>query len=122
MEKLKKFEAFNRAQAAFGPWSTWRRSQHVAYGLIRGVPYVSMERCSNDAPPWGTIAFALAKLGAWPEVVVPANAQPWQVGIGLSQAHRDEVARLVVWVRKEPRGPRLRVSKGAPTPPAAVAS
>lgn len=119
MEKLKKFEAFSRAQALFGPWRTWHRSQHVAYGLVRGVPYSAMEKCCNDAPPWGSIAFALARLGAWPEVVVPAGAKPWQVPVGLTQAHRDEVAALVQWVHKTPRGPRIRVSHGAP--PAAVA-
>ncbi len=116
MEKIKKFEAFQRAQAAFGPWRTWHRSQHVAYGLVRGVPYVSMERCSNDAPPWYSISRALAQLGAWPEVKPPTGSEFFSP----PDAVRREVEALVVWVRKTPRGPRVRISKGAP-PPAAVA-
>ena len=107
MEKLKKEEAFARAQAAFGPWREWGRRQHVAYGLIRGVPYVAMERCSNDNPP--TYGIALAHLGAWPELK-PVKDKPLIV----PEAQRQEVKALVVWVHKKPRGKRMRPSRGAP--------
>jgi hypothetical protein len=99
MEQLKKHEAFKRAVAAFGEWRAWGRAQHLAYGLIRGVPYVTMERCSNDNPHYG-VATALRKLGAWPDGV-------------FTQEQVREVEALIVWVRKVPRGPRVRVSNRA---------
>lgn len=97
MVKLKKYEAFKRAVVAFGHPSEqrWGRAQYLAYGLIRGVPYAVMERCSNDNPHYG-VATALRKLGAWPD------------GVSLEQSR--EVEALIVWVRKVPRGPKMRAS------------
>lgn len=109
MEKLKKTEAFKRALAAFGSWKTWGRAEHLAYGLIRGVPYAAMERCSNDNPHAVNIAWALNKLGAWPAYT--KVERPWEVPADC----RQEAERLVVWVRKTPRGPRVRPTKGIPT-------
>ncbi len=119
MEKLKKVEAHSRAQAAFGSCAQLTRSQHVAYGLARGIPYAVMERCSNDAPPWHSITRALAQLGVWPEVTVPKDQPFW--AFRPPKACSDEVEALVVWVRKTPRGKRPRPSRGAPVKPVAEA-
>jgi hypothetical protein len=51
MEKLKKQEAFKRATEAFGEWKTWGRAQHLAYGLIRGVPYPVDGALRERQPP-----------------------------------------------------------------------
>jgi hypothetical protein len=107
MEKLKKTEAFARATAAFGEWRSWGRAQHLAYGLIRGVPYEAMEKCANDNPHSVRIVWALYQLGAWPEVKVDRSYL-------MPEACRKEVEALVVWVRKTPRGPRIRPSRGLP--------
>lgn len=114
MEKVKKKEAFKRAIAAFGEWRSWGRAEHLAYGLIRGVPYAVMEKCANDDSHaflgmWGhcsSIRAALHKLGAWPEY---AAAQY----ISLPKECLDEVKVLVVWTKKVPRGKRMRPSNRA---------
>jgi hypothetical protein len=111
MEKLKKVEAFARAKAAFGPCRTWSRAHYIAYGLIRGVPYPVMERCSNDIPPTYWVALALACLGAWPPVRASVSKDAVRRQTALD--HCPEVNSLVVWVRKTPRGPRIRPSTGA---------
>lgn len=103
MEKLNKYEAFTRAVAAFGAWRTWSRSEHVAYGLIRGVPYSAMERYCNDAPQHYNIASALLKLGAWP---APEGAP--RPSYEILTKYTQDVAALVVWVRKPVRVKRER--------------
>lgn len=103
MEILKKYEAFARAVEAFGDWRTWGRNEHIAYGLIRGVPHPSMEKYSNDAPQHYGISAALFKLGAWPQ---PEGAP--RPSYDILTAYSQEVAALVVWVRKPVRGPRVR--------------
>jgi hypothetical protein len=115
VEIIKKKEAFKRAIAAFGPWNTWGRAHHLAYGLIRGVAYSRMEKCANDNPHSVPIEWLLYQLGAWPEVKV---ANSWS----LPREMREEVAKLIVWVRKTPRGKRMRPCNGAPAQRAQVAS
>lgn len=132
MEILKKYEAFARAVEAFGDWRTWGRNEHIAYGLIRGVPYVSMEKYANDTPFHYGITTSLIKLGAWPEPKVDETARSWwkrlfgkkvadkkalQPTYEQVRAHEVEVMSLVSWVRKPVRGPRMRPVRE----PAAVA-
>lgn len=100
MLKLKKFEAYARMTKLFGPWSTWGRAHHLAYGLIRGVPYAAMERTANDSP-WATSYIeALWKLGGWPEHPYPEDHPAWKP---TPPAVTREAAGLVAWVKKEPR-------------------
>jgi len=133
MEKLKKSEAFQRALSVFGDWRTWGRSQHVAYGLIRGVPYVAMEKYANDRPEHTSIASALARLGAWPEPWEAEDNRAWWARIfgpkpaetppqipdprklAFKQAHDNvrEVEALVVWVQKPVRVKRERPVRSA---------
>lgn len=102
---LKKFEAFERAVKAFGPWNTWSRGHHLAYGLARGVPYSSMERTANDNPHscWPGIYPSLVKLGVLDDV-------PY--GNDVRTAQDAEVNALVVWVHKVPR---VRAARAAVT-------
>jgi len=100
MEKLKRKEAFDRAVAAFGPWKSWTRSNHLAYGLIRGVEYARMERCSNDAPPIYDAARSAARLGAWPDFEPKPNS--WGI-FSVPDAYYAEICSAVRWVRKTPR-------------------
>lgn len=96
MLMLKKKVAFELMVKFFGPWNTWDRAAHLAYGLIRGIEYSRMERCSNDNPHAVGVVRALWQLGAWEEHPYTENkCPPW--------ACYDEVAKLVVWVKKEPR-------------------
>lgn len=126
MEKLSKKEAFSRAIEAFGPWNTWDRSDHIAYGLIRGVPYVAMEKYSNDNPSHYSITSRLVRLGAWPKPQPEETPRSWwrrlfgkkdesqpapRVSHENIREHVPEVASLVVWVQKPARGPRIRFSK-----------
>ena len=117
MERLKKREAFERAVKAFGPWRSWGRAQHVAYGIARGTSYARMEKCSNDIPPWYAIALSLALLGVWPEVKVETNKPRWAWMVPAETAR--EVEAVIPWTKKVPRGPRPRPVRA--TPPAAVA-
>lgn len=99
MITLKKKEAFAAALKAFGPWHTWGRAQHLAYGLIRGVPYEKMERCANDSPFSVMFERSLQKLGAWPEFPFdPENR--WNLP---SSVYNKEAYNLISWVRKTPR-------------------
>lgn len=110
MLKLKRSEAFERAVKAFGPWNTWSRGQHIAYGLARGVPYSSMERTANDNPhaiySGPSFEACLVQLGVL-ENVPFAQYEAWR-------ARQDELAALVVWVRKEPREHKPRVRPVTP--------
>lgn len=132
MEKLKKQEAFSRAVETFGPWNTWGRADHIAYGLIRGVSYVVMERYANDNPSHYSITSRLVRLGAWPKPQPEETPRSWwkrlfgkkdesppsrpRVSHEDIQDHVPEVEALVVWVRKPVRGPRIRSSKRALEP------
>lgn len=110
MEKIKKYEAFTRAVAAFGEWRTWNRWHHIAYGLIRGVPYVAMERYCNDTPDhWSTMR-ALLKLGAWPECPAGNGTEAWNA----HKVYHEEVSKSVVWVRKPVRVKRVRTEPALP--------
>lgn len=101
MLKLKRKEAFDRAVALFGPWGSWGRAEHVAYGLIRGCEYARMERCANDAPPMLNITRNLGYLGAW------ADWAPAKGTFALPPPAVDaDVSALVEWVRKTPRPKR----------------
>ncbi len=121
MEKLKKREAFNRACEAFGDWRGWSRWQHIAYGLIRGVPYSAMERYCNDNPDPYTVTRELVKLGAWPKPEAEETPRSWWerlfgkkavkkviAGYADVNAHLAEVGALVVWVKKPVRVKRER--------------
>lgn len=121
MEKLKRHEAYDRAVAAFGEWRTWNRSEHIAYGLIRGVPYASMERYANDSPSMYSITLSLVRLGAWPEPQLEETPRSWwerlfgkkaadptRTAYELVSKRIDEVQPLVKWVRKPVREKRVR--------------
>lgn len=110
MEKLKKYVAFERATKSFGAWSSWTREQNVAYGLVRGVPYVAMERCANDVLSTWDVVKGLIQLGAWSEV--SSDSDIWKIDPKARDVLVKEVASLCVWVRKTPRGPRIRPSRG----------
>lgn len=110
MHTLKRSEAFARAQKVFGPWNTWSRAQHLAYGLIRGVEYSRMEKYCNDNPQATMVEYALWELGAWPE-----NPKPTGGGFHcIPNDLRKEVWSIVVWVHKPVRGPRIRPSRDLP--------
>lgn len=106
MQIMKKYQARAAALAAFGPFNTWGRAEHLAYGLVRGVAYSRMEKCSNDNPHAFPLGHKLRELGAWPEHVV-ANDGKFH---SLSKECYDEVQALVVWVRKEPRVRRPHIA------------
>jgi hypothetical protein len=93
MLKLKKKVAFELMVKSFGPWNTWGRAEHLAYGLIRGVEYSRMERYSNDNPHSVGIARDLWQIGAWEEHQYAEGKWP-------PRACYDEVEKLVVWVKK----------------------
>lgn len=112
---MKKKAAFEAAIKTFGPWSSWGRAEHIAYGLIRGVEYSRMERSCNDNPHALALGHRLRDLGAWPEHVVPADGK----FRSLTRECYDEVARLVVWVKKEPRVRREHLPGTRNTPQAA---
>lgn len=99
MKTMKKSEAFEKMVELFGEWRTWGRAEHIAYGLIRGIPYERMERCSNDNPHATSFEHRLWKLGAWPEHPYPTDTRYPSV----PREIRDEASALVKWVKKEPR-------------------
>lgn len=94
MNTFKKSYAFAAVVKAFGPWNTWGRREHLVYGLIRGVEYSRMERCSNDNPDPYTLEYIMRRdlkdLKLWPEETTVNERQR-------------ELASLVVWMKKEPR-------------------
>ena len=100
MLKMKQYEAFAKMTKMFGPWNTWGRAEHIAYGLVRGVPYARMERCSNDNPLATLVEDRLWALGAFPEHSKPAEDGKYR---SVPREIYDEVKALVVWVKKEPR-------------------
>lgn len=106
MNTMKRNEAFARALKAFGPWNTWSRAEHLAYGLVRGTPYSSMEKCCNDNPLSVSVEYALWKLGAWPEHPYPTDGKFHCIPNDL----RKETWELISWVHKPVRGPRIRPS------------
>jgi hypothetical protein len=110
MQTMKKKEAFARALKVFGPWNTWRRDQHLAYGLIRGIPYSRMEKCANDNPLATMVEYKLWALGAWPENPKPTDGKFHC----LPNEYRKEVCALIEWVHKPVRGPRIRPSNRLP--------
>lgn len=97
---MKRYEAFAKMTKLFGPWNTWGRAEHIAYGLARGVPYARMERCSNDNPPSYEAARVLWKLGAFEGHEPPPTSSAYP---SVPHALYDEVIKLVVWLKKEPR-------------------
>lgn len=103
MLKLKKKVAFELMVKNYGPWNTWRRVHHLAYGLIRGVAYTRMERWCNDNPHSTSISYVLWKLGAWEEnPFTPDKHWPgWPC--------HNEVLSLVQWVRKPVRQRKPKV-------------
>ncbi len=100
MLKMKKYEAFAKMTKLFGAWNTWGRAEHIAYGLVRGVPYAKMERCSNDNPLSVSIESCLWAIGAFPEHPKPADDGRFR---SAPREIYEEVKALVVWVKKEPR-------------------
>lgn len=97
---LKKFEAFERAVKAFGPWNTWSRGHHLAYGLARGVPYARMERTANDNPwsCWPGVHRSLVALG----VMEDLSAVPY-ADVRHDDPRRHLDPAVMVWVHKVPR-------------------
>ncbi len=104
MVTLKRNKAFEQMIANFGPWNTWGRAQHIAYGLMRGVEYSRMEKYSNDNPHAWPIVRTLWQLGAWEE-------HPYAEGKFPPRACYDEVEKLVVWVPKPAREPAVEAAE-----------
>ncbi len=100
MLKMKRYEAFAKMTKLAGPWNTWGRAEHIAYGLVRGVPYVKMERCSNDNPLAVAVEDRLWSLGAFPDHPKPTADGKYH---SIPREVYEEVKALVVWVKKEPR-------------------
>ena len=98
MLKMRKYEAFEKMTKLCGPWNTWGRAEHIAYGLIRGIPYEKMERTANDNPHAVEFSGVLWKIGAWPENPCDGRGS-WL----LPRELRDECNKLVIWVKKVPR-------------------
>lgn len=97
---MKKIAAFKKMTETFGPWKTWGRAEHLAYGLLRGVAHSRMEKCSNDNPPTYEVARHLWKLGALEGHEPPAKDARWP---SVPNEVYREVSDLIVWVKKEPR-------------------
>jgi len=100
MLKMKKYEAFAKMTKLFGPWNTWGRAEHLAYGLVRGVPYERMERCCNDNPLCMGVEACLWALGAFSEH--PKSVENGEFRCVPHEIY-DAVNALVVWIKKTPR-------------------
>lgn len=100
MKTMKKIAAFKKMTELFGPWKTWGRAEHLAYGLVRGVEHSRMEKCSNDNPPTYEVARHLWKLGAFEAHEPPPNDGKYR---SVPHEIHSEVGRLITWVKKEPR-------------------
>lgn len=93
MLKLKKIDAFKLACDKFGPWESWGRSEHLAYGIMRGIPYSSMEKYANDNPhACNGVAMNLWKLEIFKEEY-PLENMKWEFC-------RKVEKEIAVWVRK----------------------
>jgi hypothetical protein len=101
MKKIKKIVAFKKMTEMFGPWKTWSRAVHLTYGLIRGIAYSRMEKCSNDNPPIYWVAYKLWELGAF-EAHPPPAKEPDKFR-SLPREVYKHVKTLIVWLKKEPR-------------------
>lgn len=101
---LKRRKAFELMIANFGPWNTWGRGEHLAYGLLRGVEYSRMEKYSNDDPHSTDVVRVLWKLGAWEE-------HPYVQGKLIPVACYDEVSRLIVWNKKPVRDRKAQAAE-----------
>lgn len=110
MLKLKKKVAFELMVKFFGPWNTWGRAQHIAYGLVRGVEYSRMEKYSNDNPHAVDVVSVLWKLGAWEEHKFVDDGK---FRLAPRECY-EEVQKLIVWVKKP-----IRVIQDQVTPEAA---
>lgn len=100
MKTMKKIAAFKKMTEMFGPWKTWGRAEHLAYGLIRGVEHSRMERCSNDNPPTYEVACKLWDLDAFEEHPVPPKDGKFR---SPPRELVNHVSSLITWVKKEPR-------------------
>ena len=109
MLKLKKKQAYELMVNYFGPWYSWGRAQHLAYGLARGIHYVKMEKCSNDNPFAVPFEFYLWKLGCFPEHPYIEGKKWYQVPDAVLQ----EIREHVKWIKKEPRVKKIRDPKEA---------
>lgn len=100
MKTMKKFAAFKKMTELFGPWKTWGRAEHLAYGFVRGVEHSRMEKCSNDNPPSYSVALRLWELGAFEEHPAPPKDGKYR---SVPREIHDEIAKLITWIKKEPR-------------------
>lgn len=107
---IKKFEAFQRAIKAFGPWNTWGRLEHLAYGLVRGVTYARMEATSNDAFCYHGLADRIQQMDGfaekWGKEFTAANTLCKQAAVKELQALCPRVQKRP---RSEPRQPPMVV-------------
>jgi len=101
------------------PWKQWNRADHIAYALIRGVPFSKIERVSNDKPPYLAVTELLAEWGAWSSAAIPAVKNSWwrrlfgwvetetharaELIHDIVCQHLKDVLRLAPWERKTPR-------------------
>lgn len=99
-EKMKKSAAFAAMVEVAGPWSQWDRAAHITYGLIRGVKYHQIERCSNDAPPTYQVAQYLAKLGICGMKFNPDDKWNQKLSVEQRKTFYEEFDRLYAWAKK----------------------
>ncbi len=100
MKTLKRKEAYEFMVKNYGPWVSWGRFQHLAYGLMRGVPYAKMERCANDNPLSDCdLWFAVWKAGCFDDLPYVEGTKSWNV----PWEARKRVVERVVWIKKTPR-------------------
>ena len=100
MIKMNRSEAFSRLTALYGKWNTWDRSIHLAYGLLRGVPYAKMEASANDNPHATLFEYVMWRVGAWPDHPHIATDGYRRA---IDRTLKQEAESLVVWVKKTPR-------------------
>ena len=100
MKTMKKIAAFKLMIEKFGPWNTWSRAEHLAYGLIRGVEHARMERCSNDNPPTYQVARHLWEADAFEGHEAPPKDGKFR---SVPSEIYTAVNEMIVWVKKEPR-------------------
>lgn len=109
MNTLKKRDAYRFMVENYGPWKTWGRFQHLAYGLMRGVAYERMERYANDNPLSDCeLWYALWKAGCFEEFPYVAGTRSWNT------PHETYmyVRSIVTWVKKPVRA-RVEPSSNA---------
>lgn len=110
MNFLKKKEAFKLMIELFGPWKTWERHHHVAYGLIRQVPYRKMEKYSETKLTPYYVAWCLMLLGAFPDYLDKKwkEVKIWNTPRELSK----QVEPLIPWLKGPTKAEKRALREG----------